>query len=103
MSEAIYGTDGNSEPPPYFGFSERSRIDHGVINRGLSTQHAEYRQIDVPPCFWTDWKEGCGWSFYSFGFSGSGDLNEKGVKYGGQGWYLPKTPEGSVDLNIVSP
>lgn len=103
LGEAIYGTDRNSEPPPYFGFVERSRIDHGIINRGLSTQHAEYRQMDIPPCFWTDWKEGCGWSFYSFGFSGSGDLNDKGVKYGGQGWFVPKTSDGSVDLNIVSP
>ncbi len=40
---------------------------------------------------------------YSFGFTGSGELSDKGAQYGGNGWYLPKTSTGSVDLNIVSP
>jgi len=40
---------------------------------------------------------------YSFGFNGSGSPSQMGAKYVGNGWYLPKTSTGSVDLNIVSP
>lgn len=40
---------------------------------------------------------------FSFGFNGSGDPSQMGAKYVGNGWYLPKTSTGSVDLNIVSP
>ncbi|MBP7864046.1 hypothetical protein KA183_20340 [bacterium] len=40
---------------------------------------------------------------FSFGFNGSGNVSQMGSKYVGNGWYLPKTSTGSVDLNIVSP
>lgn len=40
---------------------------------------------------------------FTYGFNGSGDPSQMGAKYVGNGWYLPKTSTGSVDLNIVSP
>lgn len=40
---------------------------------------------------------------FNYGFNGSGDVSQMGAKYVGNGWYLPKTSTGSVDLNIVSP
>ena len=47
LSEAIYGDEGSSGPPPYFGFSQVHRIGTGIYNRGLSTGHAS-----VMPSAW---------------------------------------------------
>lgn len=40
---------------------------------------------------------------FNYGFTGSGDVSQMGAKYVGNGWYLPKTSTGSLDINIVSP
>jgi hypothetical protein len=39
----------------------------------------------------------------NLGFTGNGGVSNKGSQYVGNGWYLPTTSTGSVDLNIVGP
>jgi hypothetical protein len=40
LSEAIYGDEGSSGPPPYFGMSFQHTIGAGIYQRGLSTGHS---------------------------------------------------------------
>jgi len=45
LSEAIYGDEGSSGPPPYFGFGQQHRIQSGIYSQGLSTGHS-----GIMPC-----------------------------------------------------
>lgn len=66
MGEAIYGDEGTSGPPPYFGFGYGHRIGTGIYSRGLSTGHAS-----TMPSAW-------GWDGehnHSGGFSGGNGVN----------------------------
>ncbi len=111
LGEAIYGDDGTSGPPPYFGFGEQHLINGGIYIHGLSTWHIRnWGEFDLlPPSFWSDWKDGCDGPHYGFGsrprpWQGEGDTEVPSeVEYGDNGWYLPKNSNGSIDLKIVAP
>lgn len=56
LSEAIYGDEGSSGPPPFFGFGQQHRIQSGVYIRGLSTENPRQYIYDAAPSFWSDWR-----------------------------------------------
>lgn len=56
LSEAIYGDEGSSGPPPYFGFGPQHRIQSGIYIRGLSTENSRQYIYDAAPSLWSDWR-----------------------------------------------
>lgn len=56
LSEAIYGDEGSSGPPPYLGFGKQNRTESGIYIRGLNTENSRQYIYDAKPSFWCDWK-----------------------------------------------
>ncbi len=56
LSEAIYGDEGSSGPPPYLGFGKQNRTESGIYIRGLNTENSRQYIYDAKPSFWSDWK-----------------------------------------------
>ncbi|MDX2106291.1 MAG: hypothetical protein SFY67_07805 [Candidatus Melainabacteria bacterium] len=63
LSKVIYGNEGTSGPPPYFGFSQAAQNQSGIplYKNGLNTApfHENYfnrYDLRIGPSFWSDWK-----------------------------------------------
>ncbi len=64
LSEAIYGDDASSGPPPYFGFGRAAQNQGGtpIYRGGLNTSryHENYYfyryDLKIEPSFWNDWR-----------------------------------------------
>ena len=73
LNEAIYGDEGSSGPPPYFGFGQAAQNQGGtpIYRGGLNTgrYHENYYlnryDLRIGPSFWNDWRPLTGDFYYT--------------------------------------